>query len=160
MAKTQVADNLWFGNQADCAAADMATMVHACKHPCHKHAVGYDKNCPSDHAHYLALERGNHLYLNLVDPPVPLFKRDSFRIFADFVDRHIGAGPVLIHCNQGESRAPSLALVYLAKRLKVLPNENYAAARAAFEAQWPYKPGQGIATFLTENWTRLSPADP
>jgi protein-tyrosine phosphatase len=80
----------------------------------------------------------------------------GFKAFLRFVDREIAEREVLIHCNQGESRAPSLALLYLAKRLGSLPNESYDLAAESFEAQFPYRPGQGISRWLTRNWRQIT----
>lgn len=149
--------NLTFADISGCSHqhSDILAIVHACKEPCHRCAVSYkEKSLSPDHPHYLALTKGNHLYLNLIDPPVPLFKPDSFTAFFAFVDAQIAHRPVRIHCNKGESRAPSLTLLYRAKR-GLLPNESYKIARAAFEADNPYKPGKGIETFLEENWHKL-----
>lgn len=151
----RVHERLSFGAMADCTHHGARALVHACKIPCHQSCVGYRGNLSSDHADYLHAERGHHLYLNLIDPPVPLFKKESFGIFFDFVDRQIKERDVLIHCNQGQSRAPSLALLYMAKRLKLLPDENYMAARRAFERDFPYTPGRGIEIFLTDHWGEL-----
>jgi predicted protein tyrosine phosphatase len=64
------------------------------------------------------LEREYDLYLNIIDPPVPLFKPPLFSSFLVFADKHWRSGKkLLIHCNQGESRAPSLALLFLEKKL-------------------------------------------
>lgn len=115
----------------------------------------YTSNLPTQHPHYLSYQDQHHLYLNLIDPPAPLFKRESFNIFFQFMDAQIKQRPVLIHCNQGQSRAPSLALLYAARRLKLFPDETYAVARAAFEKQFPYAPGKGIEIFLTQNWCHL-----
>lgn len=153
----KVSEKLSFSDIAGCshdADGDMA-IVHACKEPCHRHAAGYTaRSLPSGHADYLAVERGRHLYLNMIDPPVPLFQRESFARFFDFTDRQIAARRVHIHCNQGRSRAPSLALLYMAKR-GMIAEESYEAARAAFAEKFPYEPGAGIAAFLEENWERL-----
>lgn len=156
MTITHVMGNLSCGDIAACANADAgAAVVHACKEPCHRAGAGYtQRSLDKTHPHYLSLEKGRHLYLNLIDPPLPLFQRESFARFFDFVDRHIAARPVLIHCNKGESRAPSLALLYMAKRGH-LTDESYDAARASFAEKFPYKPGQGIVTFLSENWRAL-----
>lgn len=156
MTITHVMDGLSYGDLSACAACGAeSALVHACKEPCHRAGVGYaSRSLDKDHPHYLSLEQGRHLYLNMIDPPQPLFQRASFARFFDFVDRHIETCPVLIHCNKGESRAPSLALLYMAKR-GFLPDENYAAARAAFETRFPYKPGRGIAAFLTQHWNEL-----
>jgi hypothetical protein len=51
-------------------------IVHACKDPCHRCAAAYtEKSLKPDHPHYLYLERGNHLYLNLINPPVRRSRR-------------------------------------------------------------------------------------
>ena len=151
-----VMDNLSYGDLCTCAVCGQnCAVVHACKEPCHRAGVGYEtRSLEKTHPHYLAMERGHHLYLNMIDPPLPLFQLESFARFFDFVDRQIKERPILIHCNKGESRAPSLALLYMAKR-GFLEGENYAAARAAFEVRFPYNPGQGIVTFLTQNWNIL-----
>ena len=157
MTRIIVAESLSFGALPLCAAAPAGVaVVHACKDPCHRRAASYRQGSLTlAHPAYLAVERDHHLYLNLIDPPVPLFKLESFARFFAFMDREIAARPVFIHCNKGESRAPSLALLYMAKRLGLLPDDSYAAARIAFTARHPYKPGRGIAHFLDENWQIL-----
>lgn len=157
MTLIHVTDHLSFGDIEACASApDNAAIVHACKDPCHRRACAYsERTLPKDHPHYLALERGHHLYLNLIDPPVPLFQKESFAIFFDFMDRQAGSGrPVIIHCNKGESRAPSLTLLYMAKR-GLIAGDSFETARRTFEEKFPYKPGKGIEIFLTENWDAL-----
>ncbi len=159
MARHHVTEKLCFDDLSGCLKEKeigKIAIVHACKEPCHRHAVGYqDRSLDSGHPHYLWLEKPHHLYLNMIDPPAPLFKPESFAAFFRFVDREITQRPVLIHCNKGESRAPSLTLLYMAKRLGLLPNESYQAAAAAFSAKYPYKPGKGIATYLEKNWNGL-----
>jgi hypothetical protein len=145
-----------FGSLDDCRVTGDVAVVHACKNPCHQNVLGYKGNLSSDHEHYLSYEKGYHLYLNLIDPSAPLFKAESFDIFFAFVDRAIQERAVLIHCNLGQSRAPSLTLLYMAKRLGILPDESYEAARAAFEKKFPYTPSAGIVTYLTQNWDLIS----
>ena len=152
-----ITPQLGFADQSGCLAHPAGfAIVHACKSPCHQQAVGYTKSLPKTDPHYLSYQSGNDLYLNLIDPPQPLFQMESFQTFFRFVDFQIARRSVLIHCNQGESRAPSLALLYAAKRLNLFPDESYAAARATFEKQFPYKPGQGIVTYLTVHWKELN----
>lgn len=157
--QTVISDRLSFGNESDCThlADGTVAVVHACKEPCHRHAVGYTtRTIQSSHSSYLVFERGHHLYLNLIDPPQPLFMMPSFEAFLRFVDREIAERPVLIHCNQGESRAPSLKLLYMAKRLNLLPNDSYGTAATAFRQKYPYNPGRGIQTWLTTNWSKVN----
>lgn len=151
----EVLPNLCFGDESACRldTSGAIAVVHACKDPCHRSAVGYSgRSLPSTHPHYLVLEREYHLFLNLIDPPAPLFMMPSFESFLGFVDKHIGPRQVVIHCNLGESRAPSLALLYLAKRTDKLPSESYEAAAEAFSERYPYSPGRGIQTWLSQNW--------
>jgi len=153
---------LFVGDQSTCLQRfEGFAVVHAYKSPCHQRAVGYRQALPHDDPYYLALETEYDLYLNLIDPPTPLFQVDSFRHFRDFAEsRYLHAHQaLLIHCNQGESRAPSLAMLFLAKDLHVLPDDSYQAAVEAFAplaATLPrYAPGLGIQTFLAEHWSDL-----
>ena len=103
----------------------------------------------------------HNLYLNLIDPPTPLFRVESFRHFRDFATSAYvdGRQALLIHCNQGQSRAPTLAMLFLAKDLHVLPDDSYAEAVEAFapmaEMLPRYQPGLGIQQFMTERWSEL-----
>jgi hypothetical protein len=126
---------LCVGDQSACTLGfDGFAVVHACMSPCHQRAVGYRVALPYDERYYLALETVYDLFLNLIGPPTPLFKVDSFRHFHEFAAyQYVGGGhDLLIHCNQGQSRAPMLALLFLAKDLHVLSDDSYAAALEAF----------------------------
>jgi hypothetical protein len=95
---------LFVGDQSTCLeGVDGFAVVHACKSPCHQEAVGYRVALPQDDRYYLALETPYDLYLNLIDPPTPLFRVESFQHFRDFaVSRYVDAYQgLLIHCNQG-----------------------------------------------------------
>ena len=153
-----VQDGLFVGTERDCRRGDAAwAVVHACKHPCHVKAVGYSGSLPSTHPSYLVLEYPDDLFLNIIDPPVPLFKPELFSAFLSFAMRKQEEGKsLLIHCNQGESRAPSLALLFMAKVTGAVSNDSYASARADFEKLFPgYRPGRGIATYLGARWDNL-----
>ena len=154
----KVHNGLYVGKEADCRVGDHEwAVVHACKSPCHQRAVGYRRNLSQNHPNYLALERGTDLYLNLIDPPKPLFMAPSFNSFLAFSRVQLEEGrKILIHCNQGESRAPSLALLLLAKLVSQISNESYEAARAEFEALFNgYNPGRGIQKYLADNWSEF-----
>lgn len=137
-----------------CPGSPRLAVVHACKSPCHQRAVGYGGNLPSTHPNYLALELAHDLYLNIIDPTIPLFKLETFTRFLRFATLQYESGAeLLIHCNQGESRAPSLALLFLAKRLNAIPNRSFSDAKPAFSALYPnFRPGLGIERFLSEQW--------
>lgn len=153
----QVAPRLYFGNleAAHHTKIESAAIVHACKTPCHQHILNYQKSLDAQHPEYLYAVRDTHLYLNMIDPVSPLFRHEMFAAFFAFVDEKIAEKNIIIHCNQGLSRAPSLALLYMAKRLNLLSNDSYAVARTEFKKQFPYSPGVGIALFLSNNWDEL-----
>lgn len=154
----QVSENLFVGNENDCFFDEKAgwAVIHASKSPCHQTIIGYKGSLPPNHIYYLIYEKGPHLFLNMIDPPIPLFKPELFTRSLDFIDKYIPTSKVLLHCNQGESRAPSLALLYLAKRGKKITDENFLLAFNDFKKIYPYyQPGNGIATYLSQNWRIL-----
>lgn len=154
----EVFERVWVANDQFCRSGGGEwAVVHACKSPCHQRAVDYRGSLPSSHPNYLSLNRGPDLYLNLIDPPRPLFMPSSFAVFLDFADAEWAAGrKLLIHCNQGESRAPSLALLFMAKRRSALDDTSYLAARGEFEQIYKnYRPGAGIQTYFSEKWQEL-----
>ena len=66
---------------------------------------------------------------------------------------------LLVHCNQGGSRALSLALLFLAKCRAALSNDSYLEARSEYEKLYPgYKPGPGIQAYLRSKWHKLGAA--
>ena len=132
-------------------------VVHACKIPCHQNAVGYRGSLSSQHPNYLVLEQEHDLFLNMIDPPAPLFMPPLFSRFMEFSNKHWSQGEkLLIHCNQGESRAPSLALLFLAKAILAIPNDSHEIAREEFEKLYPrYNPGKGIQKYFSKNWSAL-----
>lgn len=158
--KEKIYHNLYVGSEVSCFTWEEPdwAVVHACKDPCHKNAVGYRGSLPKDHPHYLKYEEGSHLYLNLIDPPSkPLFYQSSFTDALDFVERKINENKVLVHCNEGLSRSPSIVLLYLASEGKITANSSYHAAKEEFQRDYypEYRPSGGIKTFLNQNWQEL-----
>lgn len=154
----EVYERVFVTNELSCTHGDgELAVVHACKSPCHQNAVGYTGNLSNQHPNYLVLEKENDLFLNIIDPAEPLFMPPLFSHFIEFSNKHWSQGKkIIIHCNQGESRAPSLALLFLAKVVSVIPNDSYGAAREEFEKLYPrYNPGQGIQKYFAKNWSVL-----
>lgn len=72
----------------------------------------------------------------------------------DFIEKSDKS--VLISCNQGISRSPSVAMLYLAKRDKVVNGENLDEAEGDFLKLYnQYNPGVGIKIFLKQNWEKI-----
>lgn len=102
-----VHERLYVGTDDECMTYKEGwAIIHACKSPCHQRAVGYRKSLPNTHPHYLVYKEGNNLYLNMIDPPGPLFMMPTFTEFLKFAKDIWDSGKtLLIHCNKGESRA-------------------------------------------------------
>ena len=156
----EVADNLYVGDDRDCrsVSTDWA-VVHACKHPCHQHAVGYRGNLSQDHPEYLVAPRETDLFLNIVDMDRQLSHEYTEPIVSsalDFIGEHITSRKVLVHCNQAQSRSPAIALLYLSKRAGELPDSSYGEAKQEFRTVYPrYQPGRGVEAYLQSYWDQL-----
>jgi hypothetical protein len=156
----EVYPNLFVGNQDDydfnVSRQECWAVVHACKEPYHRQALGYSgRGAPKTHPEYLVARRGNRLILNVVDADDPAFFAKSMIDQAlDFIDEHINSGQkVLVHCNLGESRSPAIALLYMAARRGALPTESLEAAEQQFKHLYPaYNPKPGIRGHLNQYW--------
>lgn len=113
-----------------------------------------DKN----HPNYIYYEKDNRLSLNWVDGAAYLYDWSGIETFIktlDFIDKWIQKKNVLIHCDQGQSRSPTLGLLYLAKRVKTISNDSFIAAKKEFIKNYPnYLPG-GIGEYVQKNWNEI-----
>jgi hypothetical protein len=155
----QITPSLIVGDNDACSVriSDRLAMIHACKEPCHRRAVNYTGNLVERDPHYLAKECWPHLYLNLIDPDLPLFRVESFRLALAFAERAAIDGRILVvHCNQGRSRAPAIMLLILAKQ-GAIPSSSYDEAVSVFVDRLysRYLPGKGIECFLRREWERI-----
>jgi len=134
-------------------------VIHASKHPCHQRALRYKGNLKSTHPHYLIYEKGNHLFLNIVDMTKPLKHKFMMPIIIAvyaFIDKNIKKRNILIHCNLGKSRSPTLALLYLARK-RIISFKSYEEAKEEFNNIFPrFRPQKGIDTYLKKFWEILT----
>ena len=170
----EVFKNLWIGNEKDfnelCnqnAINELMpfyhpegwAIVHSCKEPFHRSFVGYSgRGAPKDHPEYLWAERWNRLALNIVDAPKPeFFDMGMIGKALNFIEQKLSEGlKVLVHCNQGESRSPSIALLYLIKQ-DIIKGDTLEDCEAEFMKVYPeYNPGAGIRGFVKEHWEEYS----
>lgn len=158
----EITNNLFIGNQDDYElnvknVNDHAAwmVVHACKEPYHRSALGYkSRGAPKNHPEYLMAIRGNRLILNLVDVDDPAYiNRQIIDTALEFIYNGLDAGNrVLVHCNQGQSRSAAIGLLYLAVH-GLIPNQELEDAEKEFIHIYPnYQPANGIREFLKANW--------
>lgn len=149
-------DKLFVGNAQDFEQdvkdkLDWA-VVHACKEPYHRELLSYTTpGAPKDDPEYLVAIRDDEMFCNLVDAPKKEYIPEEI-IFAvlNFIDNKLKSGKtVLIHCNQGESRAPTLALMYMIADGKI--SGNLQEILNEFLKIYPsYLPGVGMLDTLTD----------
>lgn len=152
----QIFEGLFVGNQNDIPLPEMAT-VHAAKDPYHREAVGYKGALANDHPNYLMLKKPDDLYLNMIDPKfalLPEWTNPMFEAAILFIAEAIQDDKqILVRCNKGQSRSPSIVLAYMA-RSGMISNESYELAKAEFSTDYypEYLPGEGIQLYLARNW--------
>jgi predicted protein tyrosine phosphatase len=162
----EVYPNLFVGDEIDyelnVIGQEGWAVVHACKEPYHRQALGYrGREAPERHPERLVARRGYRLILNMVDARDPeLFPKEMIDAALDFIYEALAKGlKVLVHCNRGDSRSPSIALLYMAARLGELPTESLEAAEEKFRTLYPnYNPKPGIYEHLRQNWHRYCSA--
>ncbi len=151
--------NIFIGNEDDCFYDNRTdwAVIHACKLPCHCYTVGYRGNLDYTHPNDLIKETPGHLIVNLVDMKYELNPYYTHPIVAavfSFIRQQKKETNILIHCNQGASRAPSIGLLLLAK-IGAITNESYSKAREEFINIYPtYRPS-GIGYYLERHWQYL-----
>ena len=155
----EVYKNLFVGSQVDFESNmkmfDDWYVVHACKEPYHRQALGYTgRAAPKESPHYLFLYNDkNHLILNMVDTDSPVFFRDEMinEAIVYIIKGLVNGKHVLIHCNQGESRAPSLALLAL-RKMGVFKG-TFSESIILFRNSYPgYNPKSGIYNYIRIHW--------
>lgn len=127
-------------------------VIQACKEPYHRKALGYiSRGAPKHSPEYLFCYRGNRLILNIVDVDNPAFISPFMVDEAVRYARENRANGVFIHCNQGRSRSPVLAMLALARELPAAFEEAEEAMQSLYP---PYDPARGVRDFAKAAWGR------
>lgn len=134
-------------------------VVSAAKEPWHRQALGYTgRGAPKEDPEYLVAYRPRHMIMNLVDPnDAKWIPRELIDAALDEISTALDDGfEVLVHCNQGESRAPSIVLLYLLSqgRDEFVGCENGDEVMDVFRQEFyeDYSPSDGFSQFVRENW--------
>lgn len=153
----EIFPNLYVGTVADYEdnkGRDDFCFVGACKEPIHRNVVGYTgKACSKDDPEYLYAQRDNLLALNLIDvkdvnyiSPIIIDKA------VEFIRDMLAMGKkVLVFCNQGMSRSPTIALLAIADIFSC----PFETAIEKFKIICPeYAPNEGMLEYARQNWDR------
>lgn len=150
-------------HQARAAVLHGWQILHACQ-SCHRREIGYTtRGAPKESPEYLWAHRPGQLFLNLVDSDDPAF------ILPEIIDEALrwlderlpfvasNNGRFIVHCDKGESRAPSIAMLWLARQgffgVATL-DDAMDTMRQIFPT---FAPRPGMLGFLESNWDRFVP---
>lgn len=129
---TEIVKGIFTGNEYDFYSIenkDEWAILHCCKNPFHVDFVGYKGNLKGTDPYYISCIKGNEMALNIVDleyfdDRYLMHNKKMFTEAFEFLDRFRKQGKkLLIHCNQGESRGPSLCMLYIARIGGFINNE-------------------------------------
>ncbi|MCF2829609.1 MULTISPECIES: dual specificity protein phosphatase family protein [unclassified Pseudoalteromonas] len=119
----------------------------------HQSVVGWTgRGCDKNHPHYLFKETEEAIYLNMIDGEDPKYVNDAMIEPAlNFIKNNLDQGySVFIYCSLGESRSPSIALMYMLEN-NMINKEN---AVEEFKKQYypAYSPKFGNLGYIQRRW--------
>lgn len=160
----EIAPRLFIAKESDIAnltPADysLCSLAHTYHYQMHGWKKGENrKNDPC----YVMCSHGNQiLSVNWVDGQAHLYNWEgkgveNFQKILTWIEYQLDHNrQVIIMCNQGLSRSPTIALLYLAKVLARIPNQTFSKARTAFEKLYPDYAPKGIADFVATHWNEI-----
>ena len=137
-------------------------IVHACKEPYHRKAVGYGLfDCSKNHPEYFVAYRGDRLMLNLLDVANPkLIHSIAVDAAIEFIDDNLAQDKkVLLHCSAGMSRSAGIGLLYLAC-LGEFSGMDYSKAQRIYKNLYPpFAPARGMTGYMMKNWSKYCRKD-
>src|ERR1039458_9546391 len=157
----EIIKNLWLGSDKDNeTAANKGWPILICAKDgpfSHRAELKYTGQSAPKGEQYYYVDRGNKRHLNLIDPDSPqLIPKQVINAGLEWITTYMedDISPILVHCNQGKSRSPSLVLAYL-RTVGEMPN-GFLQSEKKFKTIYPpYDPMQGIQSFMQFNWRNL-----
>jgi hypothetical protein len=135
-------------------------VISAAKEPWHREALGYTgRGAPKEHPEYLMARRDRRLILNLVDVNnVDFIRKEIMDIAIHDIGTELEKGnKVLVHCNQGGSRAPTIALLWLHAHDPEYAGLDYDGAVEKFREVYPdFAPAKGMEGYARQHWEKAS----
>lgn len=120
----------------------------------HQSVVGWQgRGCNPDNPYYLFKRDADAIYLNMIDAEDPKYVNDEMINPAlDFIHQHLSNGnEVFVYCSLGESRSPSIALMYLLEYNLIEKGQN--TFHIFRNEHYPfYNPKSGNLLYIRKRW--------
>ena len=119
----------------------------------HQSVVGWTgRGCDKDNPHYLFKREDKAIYLNMIDGDNPDYIHDSMIDAAlNFMKEKLDKDEeVFIYCSLGESRSPSIALMYLLENKLI--NRDIESCRKFQTEYSKYKPNTGVFLYIKNRY--------
>jgi len=152
--------NLFIGSKEDYGIATQRGMKIVCAlnrasgFVTHQSVVGWQgKGCNPDNPFYLFKREDDAIYLNMIDGEDPKYVNDGMINAAlDFIQHHLNNdNEVFVYCSLGESRSPSIALMYLLENNMIEKTTNTIDIfRSNFYPN--YTPKNGNLLYIKNRW--------
>ena|ERR1700734_3175498 len=154
----EIIPRLYVGNDQDyerLIGRDGWCFLRACKYGAggHQQTLDYHTLAAPEGKNKYTVTRGNKLALNILDLDDPNFIPQSMIDEAlSFIGDGLAEGKkVLVACNHGHSRGPTIALLYL-RSIGEMPY-SFVWAEKIYRTLYPeYDPAQGIRQFARMRW--------
>ncbi len=120
----------------------------------HQSVVGWQgRGCNPDSPYYLFKRDPDAIYLNMIDGENPKYVNDEMIDPAlNFIHEHLSNDNVVfVYCSLGESRSPSIALMYLLENNLIERNSN--TINLFKREYYPmYNPKNGNLLYIKNRW--------
>jgi hypothetical protein len=120
----------------------------------HQSVVGWQgRGCNPNNPFYLFKLEDDAIYLNMIDAEDPKYVNDEMINPAlDFIQRHLNNdNEVFVYCSLGESRSPSIALMYLLENNLIEKTTNTIDIFKGSYYQ-NYNPKKGNLLYIKNRW--------
>lgn len=119
----------------------------------HQSVVGWSgRGCNKDNPYYLFKQTDDAIYLNMIDGDNPAYVSDDMVNPALCFIKEALANQenVFIYCSLGESRSPSIALMYLLENSLIEPQNALVEFKSRYYNN--YSPKRGNLEYIKNRW--------
>lgn len=121
----------------------------------HKDTLGYTTQAAPEGKNQFWVKRGNLMALNLLDLDDPNFvPEEAIQQGLDFIRDNVDDKKVLVACNAGMSRGPTLGLMWL-RTIGRMPYSFMQSEKHYAHLYRKFDPGLGIEQFARMHWASL-----